>query len=358
MRRRRFLLGAGIVAFGGCSSWDGRDGESTATPARSPDESPDPSTATPTPTQTSTSTARPAVVTARDHLVAAFDELRAMRPVGPDRILARESRFRASDHAVVEERVDAAAAALDGIEAGGAGEAVEALGAAVELGRAGRSLYAAFRRGFRSEWRFERDCYGAWWADARDEAGRSRRAVEAWQRHGTAVTEAVGALEAAGPASVPRLSTEAWRRDGAVLEAVAGPLADRLGGFRGFAEAVRLDEAGLDAMDGGDYARAGDRFTAAAEAVGDAHRRLARAADDGAQGFASYALPVRRRCEPFRTAYSTQVDAAEAAAAGDPDRAEELGGRALDRIIGTQLEHPFPEPEGGVSDPSADATKG
>ena len=285
---------------------------------------------------------------AREHLAAAFDELRAMRPVGRDSIRVSASRFRASDHEVVGERVAAAAAALD--RAGAADrtpQSVEALRAAVDLARAGRTLYASVRRAFRAEWRFERHCFGAEWADARDRARRAGRAVGAWASHGRAVAEAASALESTGPQSVPRLSPGAWRRDGAVLGGVAGPWGDVLEGFGGFAEAVGLDEAGLVAMDGEKYRTAAGRFASAANAVREAHRRLARAKAEGAQGFQSYAVPIRRRCEPFRRAYATQVDAARAALAGETDRAGTLEARAMDRILAAELEHPFPEPEGG-----------
>ena len=285
---------------------------------------------------------------AREHLAAAFDELRAMRPVGRESIRVSDERFRASDHEAVRERVAAAAAALD--RAGTADRtpgSVEGLRAAVDLARAGRELYAAVRRGIRAEWRFERRCFGAEWADARDRARRAGRAVAAWATHGPAVVEAAAALESAGPAEVPRLSTGAWRRDGAVLGGVAGPWSDVLEGFGGFAGAVGLDEAGLVAMDEGEYRTAAGRFASAADAVRGAHRRLARAKAEGAQGFQSYAVPIRRRCEPLRRAYGTQVEAARAALAGETDRAGTLEARAMDRILSAELAHPLPAPEGG-----------
>ena len=272
-----------------------------------------------------------------------------MRPVGPDAIHVSEKRFRASDHELVGERVSAAAAALE--PATGSGDAsgeVAALRAALDLARSGRALYAAVRRGIRAEWAFEGHCFDAEWSDAREEAERARQAVAAWERHGRAVVDAVEALEAVGPALVPRLSLQAWYRDGAVLGGVAGPWTDVLVGFREYAAAVRLDEAGLVAMTDAEYRTARDRFGSAVEAVREAHRRLARAKDDGAQGFQSYALPIRQRCDPFRRAYETQVEAAAAAVAGGLDRAETLDSRAMDRIVNAELEHPLPEPEGGA----------
>jgi hypothetical protein len=370
MRRRRLLLGTATVALGGCSAREG-SGSGAGTDAGSTDPE-----ATPTPADgtlrrgngTRTSTANPghvgAVETAGEHLAVAFDELRAMRPVGPEKIRVSADRFRASDHGVVRERIAAAADALDGLGAeSGADdvpESVRASRAAVELARSGRELYDAVRRGFRAEWRFERRCYRAEWAEARDHSRRGRRAIDAWVRHGRAVTEAVAAVEAAGPAPVPRLSLDAWRRDGAVLGGVAGPLVDVLGGFRGYAEALRIDASGLDAMDEGEYRTAAERFASAADSVRAAHRRLARAQADGAQGFGSYALPIRRRCEPFRQAFVTQVEAARVAAGGEGDRAETLEARAMDRILNAELEHPLPEPEGGSSrnEPAAESGDG
>lgn len=365
MKRRRFLLAAGVVAFGGCSSdRDAATGsedpaarteptthETVREEARTPATSGEtPGTSGETQEPTTRGASESSLATAREHLATAFDELRAMRPVGPERIRASEARFDASDHGTVRDRVAAAETALE--RAGTASEesagAVEALRVAAELARSGRALYGAVRRGYRAEWRFERRCFGAEWIDARDRAREAADAVEAWERHGRAVTDAVEALEAAGPASVPRLSPAAWHRDGAVLGGVAGPLVDVLRGFGGYAEAVRLDEDGLEAMRAGAYRDAGDRFASAAETVRGAHRRLARARADGAQGFTSYAVPIRRRCEPFRKAYATQVEASRAADAGESDRAETLERRAMDRIVAAELEHPLPKPEGGT----------
>jgi hypothetical protein len=348
VRRRSFLLVTALAAFGGCSSEstvEDRSTEAGSTPGRASTLEAAPNT----PTSTPAATGQPAVESAREHLAAAFAELRAMRPVGPDAIHVSEERFRASDHDVVGKRVSAAAAALE--PATGAGDPpgeVAALRAALDLARDGRALYAAVRRGIRAEWAFEGHCFGAEWSDAREEAERARRAVAAWERHGRAVLDAVEALEAAGPASVPRLSLQAWYRNGAVLGGVSGPWTDVLAGFVGYAAAVRHDEAGLAAMDDTEYRTARDRFGSALEAIREAHRRLARARDDGAQGFQSYALPIRQRCDPFRQAYETQVEVAAAAAEGDLDRAETLDARAMDRIVTAELEHPLPEPEGGA----------
>lgn len=358
MRRRAFVVGAVAAAFGGCSAREGGAPDPTSSnPTLTQGEdggSPTP-TGTPVPTARATegdAAVEESVETAREHLETAFDELREMRPVGPESIRVSAARFRASDHEAVRQRVASAERTLEGAETGAedAPESGRSLRAAVELARAGVALYAAVRRGFRAEWRFERRCFGAEWADAAERAGEAERAVDAWERHGRAVTEAAAAVEAAGPVPVSRLSLDAWHRDGAVLGGVAGPLVDVLGGFRGYAEALRLDEVGLVAMDDGEYRTAGERFASAEDAVGTAHRRLARAKADGAQGFASYAVPIRRRCEPFRGAFATQVEAARAAAEGEHDRAETLGGKAFDRILDAELEHPLPEPEGGSSE--------
>jgi hypothetical protein len=348
VRRRRLLLGTALAAFGGCSSartGGDRPTETGSTPVRTstPEASPD------TPRVTPAETEQPAIESAREHLAAAFDELRTMRPVGPDAIHVSEERFGAVDRELVVERVSAAAAALE--PATGAGDAsgeVAALRAALDLARSGRALYAAVRRGIRAEWAFEGHCFDAEWSDAREEAERARRAVAAWERHGRAVVDAVESLEATGPAPIPRLSLRAWYRDGAVLGGVSGPWTDVLAGFVGYAEAVRLDEAGLAAMEDAEYRTARDRFGSAVEAIREAHRRLARAKDDGAQGFQSYAFPIRQRCDPFRRAYETQVEAAAAAVSGDLGRAETLDSRAMDRIVTAELEHPLPEPEGGA----------
>jgi len=359
MRRRRFLLGTAAATLGGCSARGGNEsGAGTDTGSTEPGPTRAPAGGTPrgrngTPTATANDDHVGAVETAGEHLAAAFDELREMRPVGPEKVHVSAERFRASDHGVVRERVAAAADALDALDvesgADDAPESVRASRAAVELARSGRELYAAVRRGFRAEWEFERRCYRAEWPEARDHARRGGRAIDAWARHGGAVTEAVAAVEAAGPVPVPRLSLEAWHRDGVVLGEVAGPLADVLGGFRAYAEALRIDGSGLGAMDEGEYRTAAERFASAADSVGAAHRRLARAQADGAQAFGSYALPIRRRCEPFRQAFATQVEAARAAAGGESDRAETLEARAMDRVLNAELEHPLPEPEGGSS---------
>lgn len=353
VRRRRFVL-AVAGAFGGCSARRGDGTDSTDPPD---DRTPGREGVSGTPTGTPTPTARAtdtdvgeAAASAREHLAVAFDELRAMRPVGSDAIHVSEARFGESDHGVVRERVAAAEAALDGVgtASGAEPEPLPSLRAAVDLARAGLELYGAVRVGIREEWRFERYCYGARWAEARDRARRAGRAVESWKRRGEAVTGAVESVEAAGPASVPRLSLREWFRDGAVLASVSGPWTDVLEGFGSFSEAVRLDEAGLGAMDEEEYRRAGERFASAVDSVGAAHRRLARAKADGAQGFQAYALPIRRRCEPFRRAYETQVEAARAAAGGETDRAETLESRAMERIVTAELEHPLPTPEGGT----------
>jgi hypothetical protein len=366
MRRRQFVVGTVAAAFSGCSARRGNGTDSTVPPdGRTPEGEGEGGTGTPTPPPTSTpagpdtetgtrspADAGEAIASARDHLAAAFDELRAMRPVGPERIRVSESRFRGSDHEVVRERVAAAEAALDdaaGTAAGGAvPEALPALRAAVDLARAGREFYDAVRVGIRAEWAFERYCYGARWAEARDRARRAGRAVEAWGRHGRAVVEAVEAVDSAPPASVPRLSLQGWYRDGAVLGGVSGPWVDVLEGFGSFAEAVRLDEAGLAAMDEDEHRLAGERFSAATTSVGEVRRRLAEAKADGAQGFQAYAVPVRRRCEPLRKAYATQHEAARAAAADETDRAETLESEAMDRIVTAELDHPLLEPEGGA----------
>jgi hypothetical protein len=346
VRRRRLLLGTALAAFGGCSSartGGDRPTETGSTPVRTstPEASPD------TPRVTPAETEQPAIESAREHLAAAFDELRTMRPVGPDAIHVSEERFGAVDRELVVERVSAAAAALE--PATGAGDAsgeVAALRAALDLARSGRALYAAVRRGIRAEWAFEGHCFDAEWSDAREEAERARRAVAAWERHGRAVVDAVESLEAAGPAPIPRLSLRAWYRDGAVLGGVSGPWTDVLAGFVGYAAAVRHDEAGVRAMEDAEYRTARDRFGSAVEAIREAHRRLARAKDDGAQGFQSYAFPIRQRCDPFRRAYETQVEAATAAVSGDLERTETLDARAMGRIVSTELEHPLPAPEG------------
>ncbi|MEF8840684.1 MAG: hypothetical protein V5A62_03540 [Haloarculaceae archaeon] len=357
MRRREFVIGAAAAAFGGCSARRGDGTDATVPPDdRTPEGESDPGTptpsSTPTPVAGDTGTGSPtdAGAAARDHLAAAFDELRAMRPAGPEHIRVSEVRFRESDHELVRERVAAAEAALEDAAAAGGTEpeSLPALRAAVDLARTGRELYDAVRVGIRAEWAFERHCYGARWAEARDSARRARRAVEAWERHGRAVVEAVEAVEAADRASVPRLSLQGWYRDGAVLGGVSGPWVDVLEGFDSFAEAVRLDEAGLAAMDVEEYRRAGERFSAATESVGEGHRRLAEAKADDAQGFQAYAVPIRRRCEPLRKAYATQVEAAEAAVAGETDRAERLESEAMERTVEAELEHPLPEPEGGA----------
>jgi hypothetical protein len=366
MRRRAFVVGAVTAVFGGCSAREGGAPDATGSNAT---RTPGTEGGSATPAGTSVPTARAteggtvveeSVGTAAEHLATAFDELREMRPVGPENVRVSAERFRASDHEVVRRRVDSAATALDGAGSGGedAPESVRSLRAAVELARVGTSLYAAVRRGFRAEWRFEHHCFDAQWADAAERAGEAERAVDAWGHHGRAVTEAAAAVEAAGGVPVPRLSLDAWHRDGAVLGGVVGPLVDVLGGFRGYAEALRVDEVGLVAMDDGEYQTAGERFASAAEAVGAAHRRLARAKADGAQGFASYAVPIRRRCEPFRRAFATQVEAARAAAEGEHDRAETLGGKAFDRILDAELEHPLPEPEDGSSGNESGAVSG
>ena len=354
MRRRRFVLGSVAAAFGGCSARRGDRTDPTAPPdSRTPGH--EAGSGTPTPTARATETGRPtdagaSLASARERLAAAFDELRAMRPVGSEAIHVSESRFGESDHDVVRERVAAAEAAIDRAARanGSEPESLPALRAAVDLARAGRELYDAVRVGIREEWRFERSCYDARWTAARDRARRAGRAVETWEPRGEAVTEAVEAVETAGPASVPRLSLREWFRDGAVLASVSGPWTDVLVGFRSFAEAVRLDEAGLGAMDAGEHGRAGERFASALESVGAAHRRLARAKADGAQGFQAYALPIRRRCDPFRRAYGTQVEATRAAAGGETDRAETLASEAMDRIVTAELKHPLPPPEGGT----------
>ena len=276
-----------------------------------------------------------------------------MRPVGPEYVRASEARFRASDHGVVDERVAAATAALDGASANGpTTDGVVRLRAAADLARAGYSLYAAFRRTYRGEWRFESHSYSARWTEAREAAERARRAAESWQSHARAVTAAVETLGTTDPTPVPRLSVSAWYRDGSVLGRISGPLVDRLGGFEAFADAVRHDETGLEAMRAGEYRAAEGAFAAAAETVGEGHRRLVRAAEDGAQAFASYALPIRGRCGPFRTAYLAQTDAAAAAASGDLDRAEELEGRAMDRILSAELAHRLPRPETAAGESS------
>lgn len=359
MRRRRFVL-AVAAGLGGCSA---RRDDGTGSPSPSDGRTPGHRGASGTPTGTPNGSPTPTprategdadveavVESVREHLAVAFDELRAMRPVGSDAIHVSEARFGASDHGIVRERVAAAEAALDGAGAvDGPGPApLPALRAAVDLARAGRELYDAVRVGIRAEWRFERRCYDARWAAARDDARRAAEAVGAWERHGEAVTGAVESVEAAGSPSVPRLSLRGWFRDGAVLASVSGPWTDVLEGFRSFAEAVRLDEAGLGAMDADEYRRAGDRFSAALTSVREAHRRLARAKAEGAQGFQAYALPIRRRCDPFRRAYETQVEAARAAADGETDRAETLASRAMERIVTAELEHPLPTPEGGT----------
>lgn len=358
MRRRAFVVGTVAAVFGGCSAREGSAPEPTG-PNSTRTQGTEGESATPTRTSVPTahttegdSAVEESVGTAAEYLAAAFDELREMRPVGPENVRVSAERFRASDHDVVRERVAAAETALDGAGTGGedASESVRSLRAAVELARAGVALYAAVRRGFRAEWRFEHHCFGAEWADAAERAGEAERAVDTWDRHGRTVTGAAAAVEAAGPVPVPRLSLDAWHRDGVVLGGVAGALVDVLGGFRGYAEALRLDEIGLAAMGDGEYRVAGERFASAADAVGAAHRRLARAKADGAQGFASYAVPIRRRCEPFRRAFATQLEAARAAAEGEHDRAETLGGKAFDRILDAELEHPLPEPEGGSSE--------
>lgn len=89
------------------------------------------------------------------------------------------------------------------------------------------------------------------------------------------------------------------------------------------------------------------RYEVSLTSVREAHRRLARPKADGAQGFQAYALPIRRRCDPFRKAYGSQVEAARAAAGGETDRAETLASRAMERIVTAELEHPLPTPEGG-----------
>lgn len=363
MRRRQFVLGVAAASLGGCSAREGNRTDTTG-PTRTLTPASDGGSGTPTGTPASTAradaeptetepTATPTpsadVASAREHLAVAFDELREMRPVGSETIRFSEKRFIASDHEVVRERVDAAEAALDRAPAanGDGSESVSALRTMVELARAGVDLYDAVRRGIRAEWRFEGYCFGAEWATARDSARSAGGAVAAWETHGRAVAEAATSVRDADPFPIPGLSLRAWYRDGAVLRGVAGPWGDVLGGFGSFSEAVRLDEVGRVAMDDGEFRRAGERFAGAADSVGEAHVRLARAKADDAQAFQTYALPIRRRCGPFRKAYITQFEAAGAAASGETDRAETFESKAMDRIVETERKHPLPRPEGG-----------
>ena len=290
-------------------------------------------------------TAQVTVESAREHLAMAFDELREMRPVGAENVRASTDRFRASDHQRVDEEVSAATSALDRVGSSNAStEVVEGLRAALELARNGVELYAAFRRAFRAEWRFERHAFGAEWADASEQASHSEEAIVTWEDRGRAVTEAAIAVHDAGGAQVPRLVLDEWYRDGAVLSNVAGPWTDVVGGFASFADAVRLADAGIDAMDADEYRLARERLGPAADEVGEAHRRLAQAKADDAQAFQAYALPIRRRCGPLREAYTAQVEAAAAATRGESDRADELWTRAMDRIVTAEMENPLPEP--------------
>jgi hypothetical protein len=360
MKRRPFVVSVAALV-GGCSARDSpENGRSAgdATPSSTPEVTTRTDTGTPESSRRRTETGDgfveseeivEATEAAREHLAVAFDELRAMRPVGPETIHVAESRFVASDHAVVRERITAAETALDraGLSAGEVPESVRAVRAAIDLALAGRALYHAVRTGIRAEWRFERHCFAGEWPTARDSAERAHSAVEDWARHGWTVIESVETLRTTGPTSIPRLSLEGWYRDGAVLGSVSGPWAEVLGGFESYAEAIRADEAGIGAMDGGEYERAGSRFSAALTSVREAHRRLARAKADDAQGFQTYALPIRRRCGPFAEAFATQVEAAEAAVAGEVDRAERLAASAMERVVATELEHPMPRPEGG-----------
>ena len=357
MRRRELLVGAAVATLGGCGTrgHDGRD--------RSGDRATPTSTARPE-TVTATDTPSPSLTTgaaagvedtggdatgtatesAREHLAVAFDELREMRPVGPENIHVSADRFRASDHERVREELSAATTALDRIGTAEEDTETRGLRAALDLAREGVALYASVRRGFRAEWRFERYGYGAEWADASERADRAAAAIAAWEDHGEAVAEAAVPVRDAGEVSIPRLVPRAWYRDGTVLSGVAGPWADVARGFGAFAEAVRLDEAGIDAMDAGEHDRAREQFGSAAERVGEAHRRLARAKADGAQAFQAYALPIHRRCGPLREAYTTQIEAATAAAHGESNWADELWTGAMDRIVTTGMENPLPKP--------------
>lgn len=357
MRRRGLLVGAAAAAFGGCSTREGggieragtnttptsADETRTATDSASPSPTPAPRTTARTETGEGSGATGQAVESAREHLAVAFDELREMRPVGAETIRVSADRFRASDHERVREEVSAATTALDRIETVEDPE-VRGLRAAVDLAREGVALYGAVRRGFRGEWRFERHGYRAEWADASERASRAAEAIVTWEDQGQRVAEAAVSVRDAGGAPIPRLVLNGWYRDGTVLSSVAGSWADIVKGFGAFAEAIRTDEAGIAAMDAGEHRRARERFGSAAEAVGEAHRRLARAKADDAQAFQAYALPIRRRCGPLRKAYTTQFEAATAAVEGESDRAEELETRAMDRIVTTEIEHPLPEP--------------
>ena len=353
MRRRRLVLGAVTAVLGGCSARERGDpdapgaGGTNPTAGEAGTASPS-SSSTPTPRATAAPTdaaeREGSIESAREHLEVAFDELREMRPVGPENVRVSADRFRASDHERVREAVSAAATALQRVGTADGTADAEGLRAALELARAGVELYASVRRGFRAEWRFERHAFGAEWADASEQADRSAEAIAAWEDHGRAVAEAAVSLRDVGGAPIPRLALEGWYRDGAVLSGVAGPWADVVRGFAAFAGAVRSERAGVAAMDAGEHRRAGERFATAADTVGDAHRRLARAKADGAQAFQSYALPVRRRCGPLREAYGTQSAAAAAAARGESDRADELWTRAMDRVVTAEMENSLPEP--------------
>lgn len=361
MRRRQLLSGVAVAAVGGCSTREGDGTDSTdsnTTPTSGLDE--ESATPTDTPVQPARETVEAGtteefVESARTHLTVAFDELREMRPVGPDFIRVSEGRFQESDHEVVRDRIGAAVAALD--RATGANgdppESVQALRTTVTLARAGLELYAAVRRGIRAEWQFEYHSQRAEWPAAREQARKARQAVVSWARHGQAVTEAakstdeaVKTAEGANPVSISRLSLRAWYRDGAVLDGVSGPWGEVLAGFGSFAEAVRLDEAGLAAMDAGEYRSAREQFSTALTSVREAHRSLARAKADGAQGFQAFALPIRQRCGPFAKAYTTQLEAAQAAVSGETDRAETMESKAMDRIVEAELESPLPSSEG------------
>jgi hypothetical protein len=357
MRRRELLVGAVVATLGGCSTrgHDGRDrsgNRTTPTPtARSETvtatDTPSPSPATGTAAgveDAGDDVSGKAVESAREHLAVAFDELREMRPVGSENIRVSADRFRASDHERVREELSATTTALDRIGTADGDTEVRGLRAALDLAREGVALYGAVRRAFRAEWRFERHGYGAEWAEASVQADRATTAIAAWEDHGDAVAEAAVSVRDAGGVSIPRLVPRAWYRDGTVLSSVAGPWADVAGGFGAFAEAVGLDEVGIDAMDAGEHDRARDRFGSAADGIGEAHRRLAAAKAEGAQAFQAYALPIRRRCGPLREAYTTQVEAATVAARGESDRADELWTGAMDRIVTTEIEHPLPEP--------------